>query len=108
MSNGLPENYLRPAGKPYVGKNKPARKKIRQVSKKKREELKIYAKLRKQLLAERPICEICSANQSTDCHHKKRRGRFYLDYSTYAALCRNCHMYLHENPSWARENGWLM
>ena len=41
----------------YSGKNKPARKKLRNVSKNKREQDKIYSKLRRELIKENPICQ---------------------------------------------------
>jgi hypothetical protein len=107
MANGLDCNYLRTAGKPYKGKNKPARKKIRQVSKKKREELKIYAKLRKEFLDKRPRCEVCFQEIATDVHHKAGRGRNTLAVETWLPVCRPCHDAIHANPKWAEANGYL-
>lgn len=44
---------------------------------------------------------------SCDVHHMKKRGKNYLDESTWAALSRNAHAYIESHKSWARANGWL-
>ncbi len=44
---------------------------------------------------------------STDVHHAKRRGKNYLDVSTWFAVSRAAHIRIETNPSWARANGWL-
>ena len=43
-----------------------------------------------------------------DIHHKAGRGRFYLDVSTFMAVCRECHDYIHKWPKESREKGWLI
>ena len=138
--NGLPCNYLKPAGKPFKGRNRPARTKPRAKSKKQRERDKIYAKLRKQLLFERPICEawlqengyvqvsfageesmFCKgkveyrfshlmfkgALRSEECHHKRGRGRYYLDYSTFMAVSASWHRWITDHGAEAEAKGWL-
>jgi hypothetical protein len=35
------------------------------------------------------------------------RDAFYLVQSTWLAVCRNCHDFLHLNPKLSREMGWL-
>ncbi len=107
MSNGLPINYLKPAGKPFKGKNKPARKKLRQVSKKLREKMKIYAKLRKEFLAQHKACCVIVDGVATEIHHAKGRGKYLLDTSTWLAVSREGHRWIHENPSEAENLGLL-
>ena len=69
--------------------------------------------MRKNFLATRPLCEVCTKvkmdrrNQSTDVHHKKGRGKYYLDEDTWLATCRQCHDEIHKNPIWARKMGYL-
>jgi len=128
MSNGKSENYLRKPrsttarkGKPYVGSNKPACHRIRQISKKKREENKVYAQLRKQFLSDHPICAVWAFrddlplgqalmnrdHQSTEIHHMRGRSKYLLDVSTWAAVSSRGHKLIHENPLWAEAHGLL-
>jgi hypothetical protein len=81
---------------------------IRRISAKRAREMKEYTRLRAEFMAARPTCERCSTRASKECHHKAKRGINYLNVSTWAALCHACHRKVHENPSWARENGLLI
>jgi len=72
-----------------------------------------YAKLRQRYLTENPLCMIkvngCT-HGATDVHHTRSgsdRNAFYLVQSTWKAVCRNCHDFVHLNPKIAREIGWL-
>jgi hypothetical protein len=72
-----------------------------------------YSKLRQRYLTENPLCMIkvngCT-NGATDVHHTyagTNREAFYLVQSTWKAVCRNCHDFVHLNPKIAREMGWL-
>ena len=60
-----------------------------------------YAKLRKQFLNEKSICRAkidrCSLI-ATDIHH--------TDTSTWLPVCRNCHMWIENNPADAKELGF--
>ena len=81
---------------------------LRRVSKRRADKMVEYSNLRKQLLLERPICEVCGEAKSTDCHHKNgRNGGNYLDYSTFLSVCRRCHNLIENNKRWARDNGYL-
>tara|TARA_B100001093_G_scaffold504253_1_gene559790 strand:- start:25 stop:312 length:288 start_codon:yes stop_codon:yes gene_type:complete len=80
---------------------------LRRVSKARREASKIYLTLRQSFLADLPLCEVCEKEKSTDVHHKKGRGKYYLDVDTWLSVCRKCHDRIHVNPSWARENGFI-
>jgi predicted HNH restriction endonuclease len=49
-------------------------------------------------------------HNATDVHHTyagSNRDAFYLVQSTWKAVCRNCHNWVHENPAKARELGYL-
>jgi hypothetical protein len=52
-------------------------------------------------------CEICNG-QGTDLHHKKGRGKFLCDKSSFMVLCRFCHSKVHHEVGWARENGYII
>ncbi len=63
-----------------------------------------------EVLEERPICECCWSNRSTDVHEllSRARGGDMLDKDNVAALCRDCHSYITQNPAWAEANGWAL
>lgn len=69
----------------------------------------LYSKLRKEFLTQFPYCQArlanCTAN-STDVHHMKGRGAFYLDKSTWLSVCRTCHNWIELNPIQAKEMGF--
>jgi hypothetical protein len=44
---------------------------------------------------------------TTDVHHKKGRGKYLLDESTWLPVCREHHDKIHANPAWAFEQGYL-
>jgi hypothetical protein len=81
---------------------------LKRVSKKHQAELVIYRKLRAEYLQNHPTCAFvgCSS-QATDVHHVCKRGKNLNNVETWRALCRECHMYVENNKSWARLNGWL-
>lgn len=81
---------------------------IRKRSKKGASQDRIYTKLKKQLLEEHPVCQVCDTKRATDCHHTKGRGVNFLNYPSFKAVCRSCHDRIHQNPSWARANGLLV
>lgn len=83
------------------------RKPIKKVSDKRKREYPIYMKLRAQFLKEKPTCEVCKSGEATQVHHKKHRGKYYLDVSTWLSTCNLCHEYIHRNPKWAEEHGYL-
>jgi hypothetical protein len=92
------------------------RKRIKPISDKRAKEMQTYKVMRMEFLQERPKCEICIAlkepviNDSTEVHHKwsgKDRATHFLDISSWLAVCREHHIFLHSNPKWARENEFL-
>lgn len=44
---------------------------------------------------------------SYDLHHTKKRGKHYLDVSTWMAVSRQIHRLIHDAPKWARAEGLL-
>lgn len=87
---------LKQGGRLKSGKPLKKRSKRREVQEKE------YSRLRRQFLTENPVCVVCG-EMATDCHHRFGRGNFYLDVSTWAALCRKCHDRVHANVLWAKE-----
>tara|TARA_R100000808_G_scaffold2522_1_gene9916 strand:+ start:4729 stop:5070 length:342 start_codon:yes stop_codon:yes gene_type:complete len=84
------------------------RKPVNKVSAKRRAELKIYRKLRKQFLDENPKCAVYPNKKATDIHHVRgRAGRLYLCTRYWLAVCRQAHIRIGEEPEWARANGFL-
>ncbi len=99
----------KPAG-PAQKKPIARRARVKRVSERRRKEGAEYAKKRKAFLAARPRCEaapLACRQPSTDVHHRAKRGRNYLDESTWIAVCRTCHDWIHAHPKEARELGLL-
>jgi hypothetical protein len=98
----------KPAVKPVYSKLIPA------VSKKREALDKAYSILRKKFLAV-PENSSCNA-KLPDCtgarfeyltiHHKKGRGKYYLDMESWVTLCLNCHKYVEEHPEHAKKLGF--
>tara|TARA_R110000868_G_scaffold404404_2_gene682541 strand:+ start:17 stop:454 length:438 start_codon:yes stop_codon:yes gene_type:complete len=69
----------------------------------------LYAILRKAYLKDHQMCEAhlngC-ATYATDIHHKAGRGVYYLDSTTYMAVCRSCHQWIETHPKEAKETGF--
>jgi hypothetical protein len=85
------------------------RTRLRNVSVSMRAQLKRYSELRKLFLASHVICEIClKPKRFLDVHHKRGRGKHLLNTETWMAGCRECHRKIHDNPRWARANGYLI
>lgn len=92
----------------------PAKKKynyIKPVADKRLGELAIYRPLRDAYIEEHPICEVKSCdNPTTNLHHKNGRlGKMVYNVKYFMACCHVCHpARIHENPEWAREEGYLI
>lgn len=83
------------------------RKRIPAMSAKRKKEAALYSKKRKAFLEKYPRCQVCGLFSlvhfpSEDVHHTKKRGKYYLDDSTWLAVCRGCHNRIHSNPKEAR------
>jgi len=61
------------------------------------------------LLAERPWCQRCGTERSTDVHEPLTRaqGGNILDPDACVAICRRCHEWAHTHPAEAYATGWL-
>lgn len=68
----------------------------------------IYKDLRVIYLNKYQKCEVNNSHKSTEIHHiSGRNGDRLNDVSFFLAVCRDCHIYIHENPKEARAKGWL-
>jgi hypothetical protein len=71
----------------------------------------LYAILRKKFF-EDPQNHACKAHlpgcevKACDVHHKRGRGEYLNDISTWIPLCRNCHIFCENNPEVAKELGF--
>ena len=105
---------------------------LRKVSLKRRKINQEYARLQKEFLAAHPFCQvflhkrgiheayllvcfrfgigprISKIPASTEIHHKKGRGKYLLDTSTWMAVSRDAHLWIHDNPKEARELGYII
>jgi hypothetical protein len=70
-------------------------------------ELKQYSQARKEHFALNPYCAICTLD-ATDIHHMAKRGKNLCNKDTFLSLCRRCHTRCHDNPAWAKENGYTL
>ncbi len=87
------------------------RKPIPKRSKKKIIEDAKYSVLRIEFLG-KPENRICPITQqpTIEVHHTycgKDRAKYYLDVSTWLAVSRSGHLWIHDNPKEARELGYL-
>lgn len=69
-----------------------------------------YMVIRNMYIKNHPMCEahiqgVCT-QVSSDVHHKKGRGEYLLDDTTFLAVCRGCHQYIETNPTVAKELGF--
>jgi len=70
---------------------------------------KEYNQLRKIYLTKNGLCQAALPNcthNATDVHHKKGRGRHYLEVDTWMAVCRTCHIYIETHPVEATDLGF--
>lgn len=79
---------------------------IKKISEKKKKQDKLYKELRKQFLKDHPICAVYPPKKATQIHHKKGRGKYYLDVSTWLAVSMEGHRQIEDNPQWAKMLGF--
>ena len=88
---------------------------LRPISNRRRVRLDEYYKRRERFLS-RPENRFCIVSwvlwgqrvPPCDIHHKKGRyGTNFLDESTWMAVSRDAHIWLHANPREARARGWM-
>ena len=78
---------------------------IRRVSKRHARLMRIYKKVRAEVMAEHPVCQCCGSNPSTECHHMKGRGKYLLVKKWMKSLCTPCHWKVTRKPKWAKRKG---
>lgn len=89
-----------------------ATKEIKKVSTKQQKLNAAYMVLRNAFMKNHKACEAnlielagCT-RKATECHHSKGRGQYFLDDTTYIALCHNCHVFIENSPEWAKNKGY--
>jgi hypothetical protein len=88
----------------------PVRKPIKRISDKRKAKNALYKVAREIFLQKNRVCQVCNNRKSTEIHHTysgKDRDKYFLDESTWLAVDRICHNYIHDNPQWARKNNYL-
>lgn len=91
-------------------KDKPKKEKkvykIPKKSTKRAKQDKIYLAKRIVFLKENQFCAVYPNKKATEIHHKysgKDRDKYYLDETTWLAVSREGHLWIHSNPKEARE-----
>ena len=91
-----------------IQRRKPLRRTpLRRVSKKLGAKLRQYRVLAVQFKKDNPTCQVCCVKPTSDVHHKAGRGRNLLNVATWMPVCRPCHDFIHQHPSFARKQGYL-
>ena len=70
-----------------------------------------YSKLRRVFLTNYSMCQAAlpgCTQRSTDIHHKKGRGKYHNDITTWLSVCRTCHNWIELNPIDAQELGFSL
>lgn len=97
--------------------NKPKLKKkakaIRKTSKKMATLKREYMKLRENFLIKHPWCEWSlleegKAVPATQVHHRRGRGKFMLDVTTWLAVSDFGHKQIHDKPAYSYEKGYML
>lgn len=96
-----------------VPKKKKAKKAIRKVAKKRGPLNAQYMKLREEFLKAHPYCEYCLLEAikvcpSTEIHHKKGRGKYLLDTTTWMAVSNEGHKAIHADPKTSYAKGYML
>lgn len=72
-----------------------------------------YSHLRVSFLLANPQCQVLHASgrcrqTSTQVHHRRGRGPYYLQVSTWMACCQACHELIETKRAWAKRMGYLV
>ena len=98
------ENQRAKERKPRKAKNY----RIPRVSKSMLKKLAEYRPLRDAYMSAHEICEVKGCNRkSQDLHHVARRGKNLCNVDTFLAVCRECHIYIEDNPIESKKLGYL-
>jgi 5-methylcytosine-specific restriction endonuclease McrA len=85
-------------------------KSVRKVSKAKARVNREYAKAAKECLKNTPKCAVCLNRKPTEVHHRAPRSvrpDLISEPSNLLGVCSGCHSFIHRNPKWAYERGFL-
>ena len=80
---------------------------MNKVSARHAKELTKYQQAKREHFALNPFCAICGFG-ADDIHHMAKRGKNLCNKDTFLSLCRRCHCEVHDNPAWAKENGYIL
>lgn len=101
------------------------KKPLNRMSAKRKKDSRTYREKRKAFLKSNPYCQACKRDDiwrddgssggvgfgfrrcSQQIHHTLKRGKHYLDESTWIAVCCQCHRWIHSHPKEARKLGLL-
>lgn len=91
-------------------KERKPRQQVNKVSDKQRKLNEQYTRISDKFKKENPICGIrvnqfCSG-KTESVHHKRGRGKYLLDVSTFIGCCISCHTYIENHPEEAKQKGW--
>jgi hypothetical protein len=82
---------------------------IKKVSTRQQQRLSVYNIAAKLFKKNNPVCKArikCIGSPTTDVHHKKGRGEYLLDQSTWLPVCRACHIFIETSPEQAKALGF--
>jgi len=89
-------------------RQKKKRKRIAVISESRKLDNKLYKQAREEYLADFVMCQRCNNKFSQEIHHKCGRISSMLYNKRYFfAVCRACHVYIHDNVAESMEEGWL-
>jgi hypothetical protein len=83
-------------------------KPIAPYSSKRKEENKVYDLEARKFREDNPVCAINSphcTHRTQGVHHKRGRGKYLLDKSTWEPACNPCNHYVEVHHQWAIDNG---
>lgn len=99
---------IRSGIKPHGWTSKPTvKQRLKPRSRSYTSRMRRYRKQVSLFLNRNPFCAVFPGQRSTECHHKKGRGKYLLDESTWLAVSRAAHIKIHSEPAWAYKNGYL-
>ena len=94
-----------------LGQDQPAAK-PRQAPRPKRDPAELKASKAVVRARSRGFCEVNAlgcTGRAIHAHHKRRRSQGGTDApENLAHTCRSCHNFIHSNPAWSFERGWLL
>lgn len=100
------EHFLKlSSGGALTSRRRKSKRLNRQSDKRKRLDLE-YSRLRKIFLTDNPRCAVFPSMRSDQIHHKKKRGKNYLNVSTWLAVSSRGHRWIHDNPAEAKLKGF--